>query len=242
MLIHDAHHLVMPRRQRTRKLVEPCQGNGTQLPFAHRDLADHIRVRCDFIMFKEFAQRRYSSMQVVQPDGGIDQDQIFDLRRGGSFNPGALPPRRANLRPASRAIKAFSPSRTKADFSVRPVYSLAVSIKSSSNTNVVRIGSPLARIYHRLMLSTGTFCGRVYPMALGVYIACVNVGRLNGTRRLYVCLVAKAKSVRSRMQNSRSSAELRSPQMTILRSSRDAFRRKRPVEPASVHPIHRRIL
>src|SRR6478736_6236119 len=77
---------------------------------------------------------------MVHPDGRIDQDQA-DLarRRGGAFRSGSLPPRRASLRALSRSMSALSASRTRLDFSFKPVKACALATSSSSSASVVRI-------------------------------------------------------------------------------------------------------
>jgi hypothetical protein len=78
--------------------------------------------------------------EMVDPDGCIGQDQgALDRRRGGAFKPGWLPPKRANLRALSRSMRALSASRTKLDFSFKPVKASAFATSSSSKAMVVRI-------------------------------------------------------------------------------------------------------
>jgi hypothetical protein len=60
-------------------------------------------------------------------------------RRMGAI-PGDAPPNSASLRPASRSINALSASRMRALFSIRPVYSCATLMRSSSNAMVLRKG------------------------------------------------------------------------------------------------------
>jgi hypothetical protein len=60
--------------------------------------------------------------QMFNPDRCIDQYQvIFGRRRGDAFSLGSLPPSLASRRALSRSIKAISASRTKRDFSFKPV-------------------------------------------------------------------------------------------------------------------------
>jgi IS5 family transposase len=83
---------------------------------------------------------------VIDPDGGIDQDQP-DLvrraararRRGGRRKPFSEPPRAASLRALSRAINASRPAWTIAVFSFRPVRLRALARRSSSRISVVLI-------------------------------------------------------------------------------------------------------
>src|SRR5258708_7396424 len=77
---------------------------------------------------------------MIDPDGRIGQDHVeLDRRRGGAFRPGSLPPRRANRRALSRSMRALSASRTKLDFSFKPVKARALATSSSSRASVVRI-------------------------------------------------------------------------------------------------------
>jgi hypothetical protein len=67
-------------------------------------------------------ERRIACAQVINPNRGIDEDQMAsDFRRGMAFKSGLLQPSLAKRRAASRSVKAVSASRTKADFSVKPV-------------------------------------------------------------------------------------------------------------------------
>src|SRR5208282_3113929 len=80
--------------------------------------------------------------EVVDPDGGICEDQRARARRRGVFlNLGMVPPREANRRALSRSISAFSASRIKAVFSATPVNSRAMRRRSSSSAIVVLIGN-----------------------------------------------------------------------------------------------------
>ena len=59
-------------------------------------------------------------------------------RLGGTAALGSLPPRRANLRSASRSTSAFNASRKTTERSLTPIALLADSRKSSSSVTVVR--------------------------------------------------------------------------------------------------------
>jgi hypothetical protein len=89
---------------------------------AERQLAGHERVAEDLCPLEQPAKRIVAGAQMVDPDGGIDQDQRErGRRRGIDFRFGSLPPRRAKRRALSRSINALSASRTRADFSRTPV-------------------------------------------------------------------------------------------------------------------------
>src|SRR3982074_3452536 len=77
---------------------------------------------------------------MVDPDGRIDQDHVeLDRRRGGALRQRSLPPRRANRRALSRSMRALSASRTRLDFSFKPVKAWALATSSSSRARVVRM-------------------------------------------------------------------------------------------------------
>src|SRR5881227_1817993 len=54
-------------------------------------------------------ERRNALMEMIDPDGCVDEDQE-ERRLRGAFAPGSLPPRRARRRALSRAISARKPS------------------------------------------------------------------------------------------------------------------------------------
>jgi hypothetical protein len=96
------------------------------------------------------SQLRVFRTEVVDPDGGIGEDQFVPapdrlvrrlLRREIFFNFGMVPPREANLRALSRSIRALRASRIKSVFSDTPVNSWAVRRSSSSSAMVVLISS-----------------------------------------------------------------------------------------------------
>ena len=63
------------------------------------------------------------SRSVVDPGGGIREDQFcLVLRGGGFFNPGIVPPRDAKRPELSRSMRALRASRIKAVFSATPGY------------------------------------------------------------------------------------------------------------------------
>jgi len=63
------------------------------------------------------------SRSVVDPGGGIREDQFcLVLRGGGFFNPGIVPPRDAKRRALSPSMRALRASRIKAVFSATPEY------------------------------------------------------------------------------------------------------------------------
>ena len=64
----------------------------------------------------------FARAEVVHPNGRINQDHAgVARRRGGASRPGSLAPSRASRRALSRSMSAFNASRTRLDFSRRPV-------------------------------------------------------------------------------------------------------------------------
>src|SRR5205814_9459384 len=101
----------------------------TQL--ATGDFADHEWMSEDLFPFERLNERRYRPVQMIDPDGGIDEDQA-GRRRRGAFARGSLPPRRASRLALSRAIRARRPSWIRAVRSCVPVRRRASSISRSS--------------------------------------------------------------------------------------------------------------
>ena len=66
-------------------------------------------------------QMRVAVLKMIDPHRRVDQDHASALRRAGTSSCGSEPPSRARRRALSRSIRAFSASRTRADFSFRPV-------------------------------------------------------------------------------------------------------------------------
>ena len=77
--------------------------------------------------------------EMLDPNGRVREDHHADRRRGTLVILGFVPPRAAKRLPASRAISASSPARTKAVFSRIPVNSRARSSRALSIINVVLI-------------------------------------------------------------------------------------------------------
>ena len=111
----------------------PPVTQGTQRKFGHNE-----RVHRDVRLSQLFPELTMSRTKVIDPDARIRQNHRSSARsRGTSANSGILPPRAASRRADSRAIKDFSPSRTRAVRSEIPVSSCASAIKSSSKAKVV---------------------------------------------------------------------------------------------------------
>src|SRR5258708_27647763 len=84
--------------------------------------------------------------EVLNPDGSVGEHDHAGRGRGMFDILGCVPPSAARRLPASRAISASSPARTKAVFSWMPVTSLARLSRLSSMINVVRICLSMHRI------------------------------------------------------------------------------------------------
>ena len=108
---------------------------GSKCKFRNDERMDH-----NLALVKMLAQRFVSGAKVVDPNGGVCENQCGrTLRRGIAFNPGMVLPRDANLRALSRSMRALRASRISAVFSATPVNSWAMRTKSSSSATVVRI-------------------------------------------------------------------------------------------------------
>src|ERR1700733_5162683 len=122
-LVRSRQFLQMPE-----DVVPLLQGPGRQFP-------NHNRVRPDRPRLQAGLQLRISPVEVIDPDGGIDQNShdIFDaFRRGAAAAFVSLPPSAASRAAASRWMRARRPSCSNAVFSFTPAYSPASSIKASS--------------------------------------------------------------------------------------------------------------
>ena len=122
---------------------------------AQSKFADNEGVRQNPPRVEQCGERLVARPQMVDPDRRIGQDHAaLDRRRGGGVRPGWLPPRRAKRRALSRSMSALSASRTRLDFSFKPVSAAALATSSSSKARVVRICRPPpseARNYHQMM-------------------------------------------------------------------------------------------
>src|ERR1700722_3125538 len=106
---------------------------------AERDFTDDKRMAQNLFRKKQLDKCFVTRPQVIDPYRCVDQNHFRVRLRRGIARLGALPPSRANRRAASRSTRAFSASRTRADFSFRPVYAWAWVTSSSSSAKVVRI-------------------------------------------------------------------------------------------------------
>ncbi len=69
----------------------------------HRQFANHKRMDQHLFGIERGRQRTDMAINVLRPDGRIDQNhEVVDRRRRPALKPGWLPPRRASRRAASR--------------------------------------------------------------------------------------------------------------------------------------------
>jgi hypothetical protein len=136
----EVQHFLVGSRSALRQIPHGLQYKVALPQFAQGKLADYKRMREDAASIKKDSERLIARAQMVDPNRGVDQDHadLGRLRRGG-LRFGSLPPRRASRRALSRSISALSASRTRADFSRRPVKACALANNSSSRARVVRI-------------------------------------------------------------------------------------------------------
>lgn len=143
--------------QKLESILVPCFCHGGQRfqigdeasavwQVTHTDLPDDQRVHQHAVVGQQVCEYRVGFPQMPYPDRGVCKYQSSSCvwsvqyrRRGGTSKSGWLPPSAAKRRPASRAIRERSASRTRADTSPMPVYSRARSNNSSSMVTVVRI-------------------------------------------------------------------------------------------------------
>jgi len=105
-----------------------------------RELTNDEGVHQDLSGLKQLHKGMVIRPQMIDPNRGVNQYHFRPIRRRrATARSRSLPPRRASRRAASRSINAFKASRTRTDFSFRPVNSWAFASNSSSSANVVRI-------------------------------------------------------------------------------------------------------
>src|SRR5260370_24871415 len=125
---------------RARQVRHGVQHGLALTQIAQSEFADDEGVGQNHSGVEPAGKRLVARAKMVDPDGRIDQDHAeADRRRGGASRPGSLPPRRASRRALSRSMRALSASRTRLDFSLRPVKAWALATSSSSSASVVRI-------------------------------------------------------------------------------------------------------
>jgi len=104
------------------QIRQGVQDDGALTEIAESELAKDKGVHQHPSGTEEIDKRRVPAAQMIYPNRRINQDHAGrDRRRGGAFSAPSLPPSRAKRRALSRSISALSASRTKLDFSVKPV-------------------------------------------------------------------------------------------------------------------------
>src|ERR1700680_1520556 len=121
--IDEMHHLLVRSDGRLRQFVHGAKDDIGLPQIAEGELAQNIRMPENLAAVEQPTQRVIAGPQMVDPDRSVDQDHLArNRRRGAAARSGSLPPSRARRRALSRSISALSASRTRADFSRRPVY------------------------------------------------------------------------------------------------------------------------
>ena len=141
--LNEIQHFAVPRDDCPR---QAAQGVQNHLPLAEApgcQAADDKGMDQDPAIVEHIGQDRIAMPEAIDPDRGIEQNQARSDCPGHRGKSGSLPPRRARRRALSRWINALSASRTKADFSCKPVNRWASFTRSSSKANVVRMPRPL---------------------------------------------------------------------------------------------------
>lgn len=124
---------------RYRQSMQSGQDGCAVFQVAARQFARNERMDQNKSLRQAFRKTWITVTEVVNPDGSVGKHHHTDRRRGMFDSLGCVPPSAARRLPASRAIRASNPSRTKAVFCWIPVNSLARSSSLSSIINVVLI-------------------------------------------------------------------------------------------------------
>jgi hypothetical protein len=140
MLFDEQQHLRLCGDCRMRQVMQ-CRKDRFALPkMPERNFPDDERMGQYVARLEQCREYLVAIPQMIHPNGRIDKDQQgFARRRGAIFALGSVPPRCASRRALSRSINAFRASRTRADFSSRPVNARALARSSSSRAIVVRM-------------------------------------------------------------------------------------------------------
>ena len=118
-LLDEPENFVVSGGNGARQRVEIAQHTRAISQISARKLPYDERVHKHDTLVEEFSKQGLAFPQVRDPEGGIGKNRHLAGRRrrgmGRSF--GCVPPRAARRLPASRAISASKPARTKAVFS-----------------------------------------------------------------------------------------------------------------------------
>jgi len=148
-------HQLMAIEKKQRFSVAGLNDRGQVLPKPHKllsvfqvstsQLANNHRMHTDLPLCQQSNEGIVAAAKIIYPNRRINQNHyssVPDWRRGMDSSLGCEPPNWAKRRALSRSIRAFSPSRNRADFSLTPVNSTALAYKSSSIFSVVRMVNP----------------------------------------------------------------------------------------------------
>ena len=110
--LNKCQHFVVTSRFRCGESTEVRQHACALTQTSASELADNKRMRKDLLLFKDLGEFVVASTKMIDPDGGVDENQRRRLERlrGIACIFGSLPPNEASRFAASRAIKAFKPS------------------------------------------------------------------------------------------------------------------------------------
>jgi hypothetical protein len=152
--IDEGDDFFVVRNRRLRQIRQIAQNPAAPAQIPEREFSPQERMPQDHPISEHSHEKGVALAKIIDPDGGVDEDQPgADRRRGIGFRSGSLPPRRASRLALSRSISAFKASRTRLAFSVKPVNAWALATSSSSSARVVRIVIfPFeACFYHRIV-------------------------------------------------------------------------------------------
>jgi hypothetical protein len=120
MAFDELKHFRICRRHCDGQGGEVAQNGGTVAQVSQGQFADDEGVGQNTTAIQMRDEFRHAGAQMIDPDRGVDEDQAI-FRRGVGARSGSEPPRRASRRALSLSIRAFKASRTRLDFSFRPV-------------------------------------------------------------------------------------------------------------------------
>src|SRR5260221_11783319 len=143
-LLISGHGTGRQHREQVEDFAPLCQLTASEL-------TDHKRMDQDLAAVECLHEGWIRLVEVVDPDGRVDEDHE-GRRLRGAFASRSLPPSRASLLALSRAINARRPSWISAVRSCVPVNRWASEINCSSRLMVVRISPSVdASMIHHMM-------------------------------------------------------------------------------------------
>ena len=125
--LDEFENLVVRGGNNAREPVEIAQHARAISKIAARKLSDDEGVYQHNALIEKFSEQGLAFPHVRDPDGGVRENRHLAGKRrlGMGRSLGCVPPSAARRLPASRAISASKPARTKAVFSWIPVSCLA---------------------------------------------------------------------------------------------------------------------